>query len=126
MSRREFSVATREDAWKRSGGACEAEGAAYGLGTDVRCGADMTLAAVGVHYDHINPDALSKDNSLENCAAVCRRCHDWKTRNRDVPLITDSNRVIKKARGQRKLSRPMPGSRRSGIRRPMNGTVGRW
>lgn len=124
MSRKEFSVKTKEDAWDRSGGACEADGATYGLPMGVRCGADMTLPSVGVYYDHVNPDALSKNNSLENCGAVCRNCHDWKTRNRDMPLVTDSARLIKRGKGIRRTSgQPMAGTRASGFKRCMDGSV---
>lgn len=81
--RREFTAATRKAALKRSGKRCEAEGSWYGLPEGMRCINDLSL---GVEYDHHILDANSKDNSLENCRAVCPKCHDWKTRNRDTPL----------------------------------------
>lgn len=81
--RREFTAATRKAALKRSGKCCEAEGSWYGLPEGMRCTNDLSL---GVEYDHYILDANSKDNSLGNCRAVCPKCHDWKTRNRDTPL----------------------------------------
>lgn len=81
--RREFSAKTRKAALKRSEMRCEAVGAWYGLEAGTRCTNDL---AYGVEYDHIILDANSKDNSLENCAAVCIRCHDLKTRMHDTPL----------------------------------------
>jgi hypothetical protein len=124
MARKEFTQKTKRQAWERSGGACEADGDAYGLGHGVRCGADMTVR--GVNYDHIDPDANSKDASIENCCACCPRCHNWKTRNRDAPLIakTDSQANMA-AKIKPKWHRPMPGSRKSGFRRRMNGQVER-
>lgn len=107
MPRREFTAKTKREAWERSGGACEAEGDAYGLGHGVRCGADLTRA--GVEYDHEDPDANSKDNSLENCVCACRKCHLWKTVHRDRPLIAKTNHQQDKQRNIRKPGhRPFP------------------
>ena len=121
MSRNEFTAKTQRAAWDRSGGACEAEGDAYGLGHGVRCGRDLRQ---GVEYDHVDPDKNSRDNSLANCAAVCPQCHRWKTSNRDAPLIAKTNHQQDKVRGVKKRSRsPMPGSRDSKFKRRMDGTV---
>lgn len=81
MARREFTAKTRKQALKRSGMICEAVGEWYGI--NGRC---QNSLAYGVEYDHIILDANSKDNSLKNCAAVCIRCHDHKTRHHDTPL----------------------------------------
>lgn len=122
MARREFTKKTQRQAWNRSGGACEGEGKLYGLGSGIRCGADMTRT--GVRYDHIDPDANSKDNSLENCCACCPKCHDFKTRKRDVPMIAKTVRQQDRNHGIHKpRSRPMPGSRASRFKRKMNGEV---
>lgn len=82
MMRREFSSKTRKESLKRSGMICEAIGAWYGLGAGMRC---VNPLALGVEYDHIILDANSKDNSLENCAAVCIPCHRFKSANHDTP-----------------------------------------
>ena len=89
MARREFTTATRKAALKRSGKRCEAVGAWYGLPDGHRCTADLSL---GVEYDHFILDANSKDNSLENCRAVCPKCHRWKTSNIDVPTAAETKR----------------------------------
>jgi len=121
MSRNEFRVQTRRDAWDRAAGMCEASGPIYGLPSGVRCTNDLNL---GVQYDHVDPDAQSKDASLENCAAVCPKCHKWKSAHRDAPLIAKTNhqqdmlRGIKKRKGQ-----PMAGSRDSGWKKKMDGSV---
>lgn len=110
MVRREFTTKTKRKAWERSGERCEATGDAYGLPEGVRCNADLNL---GVEYDHEDPDANSKDNSLENCVCACPKCHHWKTNNRDKPLIAKTNHQHDMRRGiekpyKRKLpSRPM-------------------
>lgn len=89
MARKEFSTKTRKEALKRSGMVCEAVGAWYGLPAGKRCTNDL---AYGVEYDHVILDANSKDNSLENCAAVCPKCHRWKTSNIDVPTAAKTVR----------------------------------
>lgn len=81
-NRREFSAKTRQQALKRSGYICEAVGVWYGLPAGIRC---TNSLAYGVEYDHIILDANSKDNSLENCAAVCVKCHRHKTAKHDTP-----------------------------------------
>lgn len=95
--RNEFKKQTKRDALKRSGGLCEAQGAMYGLPADgPRCGA---VLAYGVEFDHRILNANSKDNSLENCAAVCVRCHRHKTRHHDTPLAAKTLRQQDKASG---------------------------
>lgn len=96
MSRREFTKKTQREAFTRSGFKCEAVGAMYGLPAGQRCNADL---AHGVEFDHIVLDANSKDNSLENCAAVCIKCHKWKTANHDIPMAAKTVRQQDKARG---------------------------
>lgn len=90
MARKEFSKATMRLAMKRSGTRCEAVGAMYGLEPGCRCNADL---AKGVEFDHIVLDANSKDNSLENCAAVCIKCHRWKTAKHDIPMAARTVRM---------------------------------
>ena len=89
MARREFTTKTRKEALKRSGMRCEAVGTWYGLPGGQRCTEGLSY---GVEYDHYILDANSKDNSLENCRAVCPKCHAWKTANRDTPLAAKTVR----------------------------------
>lgn len=123
MTRNNFTAKTQRAAWKRSGERCEATGDIYGWPAGQRCGADLNL---GVEYDHIDPDANSRDNSLENCCAACPKCHRYKTSTRDRPLIAKTNHQQDMAQGIRKPSaRPMPGSKNSPWKRAMNGEVSR-
>lgn len=94
--RAEFNRETRRDALKRSGGLCEASGARYGLAEDVRCNAPLSY---GVDFDHDVPDALSGLNDLDNCRAVCKACHLWKTSKTDVPQIRKADRQRAKKDG---------------------------
>jgi 5-methylcytosine-specific restriction endonuclease McrA len=99
--RREFSKQTKREALQRSGQKCEAVGTMYGLDAGQRCNAPLSY---GVEFDHIVLDANSKDNSLENCAAVCIKCHKWKSANHDTPMAAKTVRQRDKNDGIRKRS----------------------
>ena len=110
MARREFLTDVRKAAWKRSGGCCEAKGAAYGLPSGIRCGASLDH---GVEYDHVLPDGLGGKPTLENCAAVCPKCHRWKTKQVDRPPMDKADRIIAKrtktwGKRGRGFARPFP------------------
>lgn len=96
MTRREFTNKTKRAAWERSGGICEGEGPIVGLPPGIRCARQLSH---GVVYDHDDPDANSKDNSLENCRCLCPVCNRWKTDKRDRPLIAKTNHQQDKHRG---------------------------
>ncbi len=121
--RAEFSKPTKRLALQRSEKRCEAVGELYGLPVNHRCNADLSL---GVQFDHLILAANGGDASLDNCVAVCLRCHSYKTRTHDTPLAAKTLRQQDKAHGIRRKSRPLPGTRASGIRKRMNGAVERW
>lgn len=109
MTRANFTKPVKREALKRSGGLCEATGGWYGLEPGKRCNAPLSY---GVEFDHIILDANSKDNSLDNCAAVCIACHKHKTAKIDVPTAAKTVRQRDKALGirgnkQKIPSRPM-------------------
>jgi|SRR5215472_2121216 len=121
--RREFSAATRRAAWERANGQCEAYLAMGDGWPEIRCTAPLDVG--NFHYDHIDPDWFSKDNELDNCAVTCRRCHELKTK-KDKRDIAKSKRIQDKLIKARKpRGRPMPGTKRSGLRKRMDGTVER-
>lgn len=102
--RREFTKATKRAALARSNGNCEAVGVWYGLEPGRRCGASLSG---GVEFDHIILDANSKDNSLENCAAVCLPCHRHKTAKHDTPTAAKTLRQQDRALGIKAATRPI-------------------
>ncbi len=104
MSRSEFSKPTKRAALERSQMRCEAIGGVYGLEAGIRCSVSL---AKGVQFDHIIADAIGGDNSLENCAAVCPRCHLEKTRKNDVPKAAKVKRVSDKALGIKADKQPI-------------------
>lgn len=128
-NRKEFSAETKRQALKRSGNLCEAMGARYGLRPGQRCNAPLSF---GVEFDHGNPDGNGGGNNLENCVCACIRCHDWKTRNVDVPMIAKGKRQWDKSQGVRKSKGSFPtrmdawgnGRRTGGNVRDINADIG--
>ena len=114
--RAEFSKKTKAEAFLRDGGCC------------VECGAK--LHSETTEYDHIKPCALGGDNSLDNCQCLCCDCHKGKTKG-DVKTIAKTKRQYNKANGittRRKAkipSRPFAGSRASGWKKKLDGSVER-
>ena len=110
-NRRTFSKSVRLSAYAASDGKCSI------------CGVKIVGTA---EYDHIVPFALSADSSKDNCQVLCRKCHRLKTSTQDVPRISKAARVFEKRAGAREpKGRPLPGTKRSGLRKRMDGTVER-
>lgn len=87
MSRQEFSAKTKAEAFKRSGGHCEA--------------CTRKLFPGDYHYDHDDPDGLTGDATLDNCRVLCRSCHSVKTR-KDVAAIAKAKRRERRQAGIKK------------------------
>lgn len=92
MARKEFSKKTKRDAFVRAAGHCEGEG----------CGAKLTLGKFA--YDHVDPDGLTGEPTLENCQVLCTPCHLEKTRD-DVAKIARAKRREDAHRGIRPPSK---------------------
>lgn len=108
--RQEFKRAVKSAAWGRCNGRCE------GCGHEFRDGERE-------EYDHIVPDALRKNASLENCQVLCADCHLAKTRG-DVTRIAKAKRVSKKHTGTFRPTRNIiPGSKASRFRCGLSGKV---
>jgi 5-methylcytosine-specific restriction endonuclease McrA len=96
MMRIEFTKPTKRLALERSGMLCEGIGRQYGLDHGKRCNAPL---GYGVDFDHVIADAIGGDNSLDNCAAVCRDCHRFKTAKFDTPRAAKTKRQSDKHLG---------------------------
>ena len=113
MSRLEFTKAVKAAAFQRCNGICE-------------CGCGVKIiAGDGPEYDHRIEAALGGDNSLENCVVLRARCHRAKTSSRagtlaKVKRTAEKNAGIRKAKG-----RPLPGTKASGFKKKMDGSVER-
>jgi 5-methylcytosine-specific restriction endonuclease McrA len=80
--RREFHPKIKLAAWDRCGGKCET------------C---LTRIIGRPEYDHVLPDWLGGDPTLENCRVLCAKCHRLKTSTEDVPRIAQTKRIKRKA-----------------------------
>jgi 5-methylcytosine-specific restriction protein A len=109
MTRREFSAKVKVAAFNRAAERCE------------KCSAPLHVGKF--HYDHIVPDALGGEPTLENCAVLCRACHDVKTRKQDVPQIAKAKRVSRKHTGAHKPRATIPGGKQSKWRRKIDGSI---
>lgn len=88
--RREFSKRTKRDAFMRANGKCEVPW----------CQAHLSVGKF--HYDHIIPDALGGEPTLENCAVICVACHKDKTGRMDMRNIAKTKRIQDRERGIKK------------------------
>lgn len=119
-TRRNFTNATKREAFDRSNGACECH-LVWQLPT-YKSGCGVKLGPGNVFYEHISPDRLGGLNDLDNCAALCRTCWRNKSLDYDRPTIDKSKRQQDRARGIHKRQfRPLPGTKASGIKLPMRG-----
>jgi 5-methylcytosine-specific restriction enzyme A len=123
MKRAEFSKVTKREALQRSGGLCEAIGTVYGLEPGRRCNAPLSY---GVEFDHY-PVRASDGGSggLDNCLAVCIRCHRWKTHRHDAPDRAKEQRVADRHLGIVRPGNSFPTNRNGQFRRRIDGIVER-
>lgn len=108
MSRREFDNKTRALAFKRAGGNCE------------KCTARLSVGKF--RYDHILPDFLGGEPTLENCQVICAACDEVKTYTQDIPRIAKTKRQHAKHIGASKRS-TFPCSRDSKWKKKIDGSV---
>ena len=57
------------------------------------------LRAGNIIYEHVQPDGLGGEPTLENCKVHCRNCADVKTFKEDNPRMAKADRVLKKTYG---------------------------
>lgn len=123
--RHNFTLTQQKDMRKRSEDVCEAgkdeTEAFYGMARGERC------QRMAEEFDHVTADALKRTKiiSIDEGLHVCKLHHDIKTNTNDKPKIAKAKRIDAERHGVRKQSRPMPGSKASGFRKRMDGTVER-
>ncbi len=87
------------------------------------CGG-LPLSAGNIFFDHDQADGLGGEPTLVNCKVLCKLCHDKKTFTHDNPIMQKADRVRKKTFGvATRKGKPIPGSRASGWKRKMDGTI---
>lgn len=121
MSRLEFTAKTKRLAFERSGGVCEC---ALILMLNRPNGYGVKLTDGRVRYEHIIPDNIAQDNSLENCAALSLGCWREKTDGYDRKVIAKSNHQRDRARGiKSRRGRSFATNRSGPFKQKMDGTV---
>lgn len=94
LERKEFPQSVRKLAFKR----CCRNGVPHCEG----CGIELNKR-VGTIYEHIQPDGLQGEPTLENCKIHCKNCADVKTFTEDNPRMQKADRILKAEYGlQRK------------------------
>ena len=118
--RQEFTPATKREAFERSRGICECHLIPW-LNRPHGCG--VKLISGSIFYEHIIPDNIAHDSSLENCAVLARTCWREKTDTYDRKIIAKANHTRDRDRGiSRTLKgRPLPGTKASGWKHYMDG-----
>jgi hypothetical protein len=92
--RREFPLAVRKKAFQR----CCLQGTMPGVPQCETCGCHLN-ARNGTIYEHVIPDGLGGEPTLENCKVHCHSCADEKTRIEDNPRMVKADRVTRKTYG---------------------------
>ena len=110
MTRRQFSARAKASRLLEFNGRC----------ADCEC---KVGGAAGLDWDHIIPLELGGDDEVENLQPLCKVCHKAKTRG-DVKAIRKSERQRQRASGIKRTTRStIPGSKASGFKRKLDGTV---
>lgn len=92
--RREFSQKVRKAAFAR----CCKAGTKPGIPQCENCGND--LVAGNIEYEHLDPDGLGGEPTLENCGVWCARpCSSKKTAKVDVPRMAKADSVLRSTYG---------------------------
>lgn len=130
MSRQEFSSEVKRDALKRSGGICECHLLAqYGIPGFTAEGCGQPVGPAGnIFYEHIIVDRAGGRPTLDNAAVLTKTCWKKKTADYDQGRAAKTRHLEDMANGIRareRRGRPMAGTRASGLRKRMDGTVER-
>lgn len=88
------------------------------------CSLSMNVHTSDWEADHIRRHAEGGEDTAGNLFPICPRCHHDKSR-RDTSEIAKGKRIGERSRGIKRSARPMPGSRASGWRKKMDGSVER-
>lgn len=108
--RREFPAKIKLQAWDR----CKVNGKPH-------CEECRGLLVGRAEYDHIKPDGLGGEPTLENCKVLCAKCHSRKTHQQDRPIMIKADRQKKKTAGINRAKAVIPGSKASRWKRTFDG-----
>lgn len=119
QERREFPLSVRKAVFKR----CCRNGVPHCEG----CGAELN-GRTGTIYEHIIPDGLGGEPTIENCKVHCKTCADVKTFAEDNPRMQKADRVLKKNHGLRAKRAQIKsgGFQPAAAQRRASGQVNKW
>lgn len=121
--RQEFSQKVRKLAFKR----CCDNGTKPGKPQCENCGNE--LVSGNIEYEHLVPDGLGGEPTLENCGVWCARpCSSKKTHTVDNPAMAKADRVLKATYGLQPARQKMQsgGFREAKPQRSASRTVTKW
>lgn len=98
--RKEFPLSVRKAAFIRCCMQCLVDGVKNisGVPQCENCGNILTSG--NIEYEHIDPDGLGGEPTLENCGVWCKRpCSFNKTHGEDNPRMVKADRVLRKNYG---------------------------
>lgn len=107
--RQKLSKKQRLECFVRHAGQC------YLCGTSIRPGETWEV-------EHLLPVGLGGDNGVDNLRPAHTRCHKPKTKD-DVGKMRKADRLKAKHFGAKQKTGSIPGSKKSGWKRKMDGTV---
>lgn len=128
--RTEFPQKVRKLAFARCCRECKVAGVANipGVPQCEHCGNE--LKSGNVEYEHLVPDGLGGDPTLENCGVWCRvPCSSVKTAKVDIPRMAKADSVLKKAYGLEPTKRSKlqgQGFRKSSGQKRASTPVNKW
>ena len=95
--RTEFPQSVRKKVFARACLRCAVEGVENILGRPQceNCGKEVRSG--GFIYEHVDPDGLGGEPTLENCKLHCKPCADVKTHTEDNPRMRKADAVLKSA-----------------------------
>lgn len=122
--RTEFPQSVRKKAFAR----CCQQGTVPGVPQCETCGVQLS-PRTGIIYEHVVPDGLGGEPTLENCKVHCRNCADIKTHTEDNPRMRKADRVLKVTYGLRPAKRQQikgRGFRQPPAQRKASSQVNKW
>jgi hypothetical protein len=110
--RTEFPQSVRKKAFARCCQQCPVEGVDNipGVPQCEGCGVQIS-PRTGIIYEHVIPDGLGGEPTLENCKVHCSNCADVKTHTQDNPRMRKADAVLKKNFGLQPTKRQPIASR---------------
>lgn len=114
FKRTEFSARVKADAFRRC---CDSKGIPH----CESCSNELT--GPDTIFEHITPDGLGGEPTLDNCKVHCRNCATKKTFAEDNPRMQKADRQLKAAFGINKKRSTFACSRDSAFKKKLDGSV---